>query len=431
MQTEINSTSKAISDGNHDSYVLPIESGKGIALTMNFPQHHSSMSKMAITEDNPIQDQISNEHSHSNHITTDPYGCLDCISTMFGPNYAPFAAFMHQFSEFAQTQKTIAMKQNDLIENFLSYHQQQNSKKPTLNEQELQHVFTYGTWSNGKLVGITLIILSIYLATIRDVTDPVLAFIRAYSRIYGDEFQYFKIILVLIAVGVLYIIAVIAYFAGLIGHSTIVTMIALIFNLLGLLSSIILVCIVLFMGDRMKPNFSLLLALNVENFESDTSTNSLSYSWTLMHQKYHCCVDGVLQTGLTVAQKSSIFASLHPGWLIPASCCFKDETICVRAPTMISNICGIIYSMNLKTAIHRMNLNNNELVKSLFALKSRQLAGIHSDMKKNPIEEFQQRKDDQNKSKKQHLHIPGYFPITPTILQVRQPEQNTYLHYGL
>ncbi|CAF0737786.1 unnamed protein product [Rotaria sp. Silwood1] len=98
---------------------------------------------------------------------------------------------------------------------------------------------------------------------------------------------------------------------------------------------------------------------------------------------------------------------------------------------MISNICGIIYSMNLKTAIHRMNLNNNELVKSLFALKSRQLAGIHSDMKKNPIEEFQQRKDDQNKSKKQHLHIPGYFPITPTILQVRQPEQNTYLHYGL
>ncbi|CAF4260490.1 unnamed protein product [Rotaria sp. Silwood2] len=281
MQTEINSTSKTILGENHDSYALPIESGKAIALTMNFPQYHSSISKMAITENNQIQNQLSNEHSHCNHITTDPHGCLDCISTMFGPNYAPFAAFMHEFSEFAQTQKTIAMKQNDLIENLLSYHQQQNSKKPTLNEQELQHVFTYGTWSNGKrlfssnaqlfmsnrwcliltficttffllVLGINLIVLSIYLATIRDVTDPVLAFIRAYSRIYGDEFQYFKIILILIGVGVLYIIAVIAYFSGLIGHSTMVTMIGLIFNLLGLLSSVILVCIVLFMGDRVS-----------------------------------------------------------------------------------------------------------------------------------------------------------------------------------
>ncbi|CAF3810730.1 unnamed protein product [Rotaria sordida] len=496
MQTEMNSMSKAISGENHDSYVLPIESGKAIALTMNFPQHHSSMSKMTATENNQIQNQFSNVHSHCNHITTDPHGCLDCISTMFGPNYAPFAAFMREFSEFAQTQKTIAMKQNDLIENLLSYHQQQSIERPTLNEQEFQHVFTYGTWSNGKrlfssnaqlfmsnrwclvltficttffllVLGITLIILSIYLATFRDVTDPVLAFIRAYSRIYEDEFQYFKIILGLIAVGVLYIIAVIAYFSSLIGHSAIVNMIALIFNLLGLFCSVILMCIVLFMGDRMKPNFSIVLELNVENFESDTSTNSLSYSWTLMHRKYHCCVDGVLQTGLTVAQKSLIFASLYPGWSIPESCCFSDETICVHTPTvnnsfinssciepaskhfnqllstfnfillpiifiaMISNICGIIYAMNLKTAIHRMNLNNNELAKSLFALKSRQLAGIHSDMKKNPIEEFQQRKNDQNKNKKQHLHIPGYFPITPTILQVRQPEQNTYLHYGL
>jgi len=58
---------------------------------------------------------------------------------------------VHEFSEFAKSQKTIAMKQNDLIENFLSYHQQQSPKKNTLNEQELQHVFTYGTWSNGKV----------------------------------------------------------------------------------------------------------------------------------------------------------------------------------------------------------------------------------------------------------------------------------------
>jgi hypothetical protein len=98
---------------------------------------------------------------------------------------------------------------------------------------------------------------------------------------------------------------------------------------------------------------------------------------------------------------------------------------------MISNISGIIYLMNLKTAIHRMNINNNELGKSLFALKSRDLAGIHNDITKNPIDKVPQIKNDQVKSEKQHLHIPGYFPITPTILQVRKPEQNTYLHYGL
>ncbi|CAF5202843.1 unnamed protein product [Rotaria magnacalcarata] len=98
---------------------------------------------------------------------------------------------------------------------------------------------------------------------------------------------------------------------------------------------------------------------------------------------------------------------------------------------MICNTCGIFYSMYLKTAIDRMNLSNSELTKSLFALKSKHLAGIRSDIKKNPIAEFQRGKNDQTKSKKQHLNIPGYFPITPTILQVRQPEQNTYLHYGL
>lgn len=86
---------------------------------------------------------------------------------------------------------------------------------------------------------------------------------------------------------------------------------------------------------------------------------------------------------------------------------------------MISNISGIIYLMSLKTAIHRMNINNNELVKSLFALKSRNLAGIHNDLTKNPIDKVQKIKNE-----KQHLHIPGYFPITPTILQVRKPEQN-------
>ncbi|CAF3733817.1 unnamed protein product [Adineta steineri] len=440
MHSEMNSTSKAISGEKHDSYFHSLEPGKALALTMNFPQHDSFDTKKVAVENKSIQHQISNTHSQCNHITTDPQGCLDCISSMFGPNYAPFAAFMQEFSEFAQTQKTIAMKQNDIIENFLSYHQQQYPKKTTLNEQELQHVFTFGTWSNGKklfssnpqfLVGCSLIILSIYLATIRDVTDPVLAFIRAYSRINGDMFQYFNIIMGLIGIGALYIGAVTAYCSGLFGHSTIVTRVALIFNIIGLLSSVILICIVLFMGDTMKASLPVILESNVGNFESDTSTNSLSYAWTLMHKKYHCCIDGVLRTGQTVANRSRTFASLHPGWLVPESCCISTNNLCVQVPTMLTNISGIIYLMNLKIAIHRMNTNNNELVKSLFALKSRNLASIHNDLTKNPFDKSQQIKTDRKTKEKQHLHIPGYFPITPTILQIRKPEQSTYLHYGL
>ncbi|CAF3508242.1 unnamed protein product [Adineta steineri] len=487
----MNSTSKAISGEKHDSYFHSLEPGKALALTMNFPQHDSFDTKKAAVENKSIQHQISNTHSQCNHITTDPQGCLDCISSMFGPNYAPFAAFMQEFSEFAQTQKTIAMKQNDIIENFLSYHQQQYPKKTTLNEQELQHVFTFGTWSNGKklfssnpqffmsnrwciilvftcmiifllVLGCSLIILSIYLATIRDVTDPVLAFIRAYSRINGDMFQYFNIIMGLIAIGALYIGAVIAYCSGLLGHSTIVTIVALVFNIIGLLTSVILICIVLFMGDTMKASLPVILESSVGNFESDTSTNSLSYSWTLMHKKYHCCIDGVLKTGQTVENRSRTFASLHPGWLVPESCCTSTNNLCVQVPTvnnsyinssciepaskhfnqllsnfsfillpMLTNISGIIYLMNLKIAIHRMNTNNNELVKSLFALKSRNLAGIHNDLTKNPFDKSQQIKIDRKTKEKQHLNIPGYFPITPTILQIRKPEQNTYLHYGL
>jgi len=55
---------------------------------------------------------------------------------------------------------------------------------------------------------------------------------------------------------------------------------------------------------------------------------------------------------------------------------------------MMSSVCDIIYLMNLKTAIHRMNVNNNELSKNLSGLKSRYLASIHSDITKTPIENF-------------------------------------------
>ena len=92
IQDGINTTSKTIPNQNHDSYLLPLESGKGIALTMNFPQQKSSVSKVSYNEDNKIQQQSTNEQSQCNHIATDPHGCLDCMSTMFGPNYAPFAA---------------------------------------------------------------------------------------------------------------------------------------------------------------------------------------------------------------------------------------------------------------------------------------------------------------------------------------------------
>ena len=45
----------------------------------------------------------------------------------------------------------MAGKQNELLENLLVYHQENSSKKNNVDEQELQHVFTYGTWSNGKV----------------------------------------------------------------------------------------------------------------------------------------------------------------------------------------------------------------------------------------------------------------------------------------
>lgn len=87
--------------------------------------------------------------------------------------------------------------------------------------------------------------------------------------------------------------------------------------------------------------------------------------------------------------------------------------------------------MRLKVALDRMMLNNNELAKSLFALKTRQLAGITTDLTKSSPEKDQTMKKQREKHEQHHLHIPGYFPLTPTILQVRKPQENTYLHYGL
>ena len=95
-------------------------------------------------------------------------------------------------------------------------------------------------------------------------------------------------------------------------------------------------------------------------------------------------------------------------------------------------VCGIVYWINLRLALDRMRLNNDELAKSLFALKSRQLAGIPNDITKMPAAKDQTaRKGEEKQQERKHLHIPGYFPLTPTILQVRKPQVNTYLHYGL
>lgn len=101
MQIEVNSRSKVISDENHDSYLLSLEPEKAVALTMNFPQYNAPRSEIATIESNSMQRQISNKDTSCNHITTDPHGCLDCISTMFGPNYAPFAAFSRLFHSVA------------------------------------------------------------------------------------------------------------------------------------------------------------------------------------------------------------------------------------------------------------------------------------------------------------------------------------------
>ena len=89
--------------------------------------------------------------------------------------------------------------------------------------------------------------------------------------------------------------------------------------------------------------------------------------------------------------------------------------------------------MNLRTSLHRMNANNNELAKSLFAFKSRSLAGIRSDITKDPAESRRELASEQRakEQRQEPMHIPGYFPVTPSILQVRKPEQTTYLHYGL
>jgi hypothetical protein len=105
----------------------------------------------------------------------------------------------------------------------------------------------------------------------------------------------------------------------------------------------------------------------------------------------------------------------------------------VLSSQAISNLCGIIYLMNLRTSLHRMNANNNELAKSLFALKSRSLAGIRGDISKDPADSRRERATEQRtrEQRQEQMHIPGYFPVTPSILQVRKPEQTTYLHYEL
>ena len=86
--------------------------------------------------------------------------------------------------------------------------------------------------------------LSYYLATIRDANDPLIAFIRAYSQIGRDEFQYYKVAIAVLGcryvrlsphcqaivglsgIASLFIAAAIGYLAGIIGRSTIVTLIA-------------------------------------------------------------------------------------------------------------------------------------------------------------------------------------------------------------
>lgn len=93
MQNKVAGNSSTRSHEHQQTY-LPLEPNRAMALTMNFPQHSlPAEPTMVVAENDPKHGSLSAPHKHSSHLINDPQACLDCISTMFGPTYAPFAAF--------------------------------------------------------------------------------------------------------------------------------------------------------------------------------------------------------------------------------------------------------------------------------------------------------------------------------------------------
>ena len=80
-------------DENRADYLLPFEPARPVSLTMNFPQHPVPLTRVPVVEDQPTDTPLVSASHRCNHIVTDPNACLDCMSTVFAPTYAPFAAF--------------------------------------------------------------------------------------------------------------------------------------------------------------------------------------------------------------------------------------------------------------------------------------------------------------------------------------------------
>lgn len=58
---------------------------------------------------------------------------------------------MNEFAEFAKTQKLMTTKQNQLMETIIQRQFDSSAETKNFNDKEIEHVLTYGKWSNGKV----------------------------------------------------------------------------------------------------------------------------------------------------------------------------------------------------------------------------------------------------------------------------------------
>ncbi|CAF1670879.1 unnamed protein product, partial [Didymodactylos carnosus] len=96
----------------------------------------------------PPQRELSN---YCGHLVTDPNSCLNCIATMYGPQYAPFAAFMDIFNDFASEQKSLLAKHNHIMESYFQHRIDKDGKTDVMSEKELDSILKTGLFTNGEV----------------------------------------------------------------------------------------------------------------------------------------------------------------------------------------------------------------------------------------------------------------------------------------
>ncbi|CAF0792051.1 unnamed protein product [Didymodactylos carnosus] len=433
---EINAVPIQKTETGIDEYFIPLEPNKALAFTMNFPQ----LSESSKDKNMEINGQLKQPCEYKEF----DYNCPDCISDMFGPIIAPYAALAQQHDEFKHRLEYIVYQRLSTLRTLYNTNSDNNNnnkrwdrkfKKPLQNDPAifLELLGTCGRITSA-IVGGWLILLStssiiwaLIMTFVSDSFHPVLTFMRGFSQAFTLlYYQYF--IVYFFIYGSLILITGISLLLGAMVLSRFIIIFSICFAVIEFLIGFITIIIIKYYRVQILQRLKDFLIVSLNDYDN-VSTNPVSNAWNHMHRMYSCCGAGKGVIDWTY----SYYRRLNPFHLVPPSCCRSNQA-CVQAPIQsnsfvqfLSLFSSVIILIHLKVAINEMHIYNTAVLRGMYDLLEN-YEKLVNEKNENNLNMEEHHNNALQLAKERH-RVQGLLSISPTLIRVKNPRIMNYLGY--